>query len=128
MFVDQNGHRMPKAPLVPLIAAVNKRIEDNFDAPSFDWSRVDFVTDRNGLRKLLRWVRKESKLNDFRMDLELAGEKTVLVNRWEARTKEMFNGRTYGFNFEKASTEPAAGCQKGTGHHRIVTYVSLVDR
>lgn len=120
-FVDQNGFRMPKAPLVPLIAAVNKRTETNpeFD---FDWSSVDFVTDRNAMRKLLRWIRNEDGMRDFRMDLELAGNKTVLINRWEARTRELYSGRTYGYNFEKASTDPAPGCAKGTGHHRIVSY------
>lgn len=120
-FVDQNGYRMPKAPLVPLVAAVQKRSETSADC-YFDWSEVDFVTDRNALRKLLRWVRNEEGMKDFRIDLDLAGEKTVLVNRWEAKTREQYNGRTYGFNFEKASTESATGCQKGTGHHRIVSY------
>jgi hypothetical protein len=121
-FVDQNGYRMPKAPLVPLVAAVNKRSETSPDF-YFDWSEVDFVTDRNALRKLLRWVRNEEGMKDFRIDLELAGEKTVLVNRWEAKTREVYNGRTYGYNFEKASTESAPGCHKGTGHHRIASYV-----
>ncbi|KAF5340780.1 hypothetical protein D9611_007520 [Ephemerocybe angulata] len=120
-FVDQNGYRMSRAPLVPLVASVNKRTETNPDF-DFDWASVDVVTDRNALRKLMRWVRNEEGMRDFRMDLELAGEKTVLVNRWEARTREMYNGRTYGYNFEKSSTEPAPGCQKGSGHHRIVTY------
>lgn len=124
-FIDHNGYKMPKAPLVPLIAAVTKRVETNPEV-AFDWSSVDFVADRNFLRKLLRWVRNEDPAKDFRFDLELAGEKTVLVNRYEARHREQYNGRTYGYNFEKSSTEAAPGCQKATGHHRIAKYVSFL--
>lgn len=113
---------MPQATLLPLITAVNKRSEGNKD--KFDWASVDFVTDRNGLRKLMRWVGGGSD-RDFRIDLQLAGEKTVLCNRWEKRTRERFTGRTFGFSFEKASTEVAPGCRDSTGHHRIITYVGL---
>ncbi|EAU85879.2 hypothetical protein CC1G_02902 [Coprinopsis cinerea okayama7 len=119
-FVDQNGYRMGAAPLVPLIAAVNARAEATPQL-EFDWYEVDFVTDRNALRKLVRWV-KDQNPKDFRIDLELAGERTVLMNRWEKRTREHFNGRTFGFNFEKASTLPVPDCREGTGHHRIVSY------
>jgi hypothetical protein len=113
---------MPQAPLLPLITAVNKRAEGKKD--KFDWASVDFVTDRNGLRKLLRWI-GGSDIRDFRIDLQLAGEKTVLCNRWEKRTRERFTGRTFGFSFEKASTQAAPGCRDSAGHHRIITYVGL---
>lgn len=113
---------MPRAVLLPLITAVNKRTEGKVD--KFDWASVDFVTDRNGLRKLLRWIGGQD-VRDFRIDLQLAGEKTILCNRWEKRNRETFNGRTFGFSFEKASTEAAPGCRGSTGHHRIVTYVGL---
>lgn len=95
----------------------------------FDWSSVDIVTDRNGLRKLLRWINAVSgdPPRDFRIDVELAGSKTVLLNRWEQLTKEQPGARrSYGFNFEEAMTVPAPGCERGTGHHRIVTYVGLL--
>ena len=122
-FSDQNGYRMPKYVLLPLIMAVNKHAEVAKNPP-FDWSSADIVTDRNGLRKLTRWVGGED-VRDFRLDLQLAGERTVLVNRWEKRNREVFNGRTFGFSFEKASTVPAPGCKESSGHHRIVTYVRL---
>jgi len=102
-----------------MITAVNKRTEGKVD--KFDWASVDFVTDRNGLRKLIRWIGGQD-VRDFRIDLQLAGEKTILCNRWEKRNRETFNGRTFGFSFEKASTEAAPGCRGSTGHHRIVTY------
>lgn len=112
---------MPKSPLLPLITAVTTRAEGTYQL-EFDWSTVDFVTDRNALRKLVRWAKGDNP-KDFRIDLELAGDRTVLMNRWEKRTREQFNGRTFGFGFEKASTLPVADCREATGHHRIVSYV-----
>lgn len=120
-FSDQNGFRMPSSTLLPLITAVDKKAADP-ESADFDWASVDFVTDRNGLRKLLRWIDGKAD-KDFRIDTQLAGDSTVLFNRWDKRTREEFNGRTYGFNFEKASTRPAKGCENSTGHHRIITYV-----
>lgn len=123
-FVDQNGFRCPSATLLPLLMAVERTAED--DGRSFEWSSVDFVTDRNGLRKLLRWIGGTAS-RDFRIDMQLAGKHTILLNRWETCTREQMSGRTYGFNFEKASTAPAPGCERSTGHHRIVRYVNTLS-
>jgi hypothetical protein len=122
MFRDQGGFRCPSAVLLPLLTAVERTAEA--DGKTFEWSSVDFVTDRNSLRKLLRWI-GGTALKDFRIDTQLAGERTVLLNRWETHPIEQMGGYTYGFNFEKASTRPAPGCEDGTGHHRIVRYVRI---
>lgn len=114
---------MPKAVLLPLIVAVNKQSETSKSLP-FDWPSVDIVTDRNNLRKLTRWVSGNAE-RDFRIDLQPAGKRTVLMSRWEKRTREAFNGRTFGYSFEKASTSPAPGCRDSTGHHRIISYVRI---
>lgn len=103
------------------MTAVNRVSTQNKEI--FDWASVDFVTDRNNLRKLLRWI--GGPVNDFRIDVQLAG-KTIMLNRWENRYQEQMSGKTYGFNFELASTKAAPGCEKSTGHHRIVQYVSSV--
>ena len=114
--------------LLPLIRAVQD-IESQSNArekEKFDWSSVDFVTDRNGLRKLLRWILAGpgDPPRDFRIDIQLAGSKTVLMNRWEQFTKEEpGTRRSYGFNFEEAMTVPSPGCERGTSYHRIITYV-----
>ena len=76
-FIDQNGHRMGSRTLFPLIRAVQD-VESQFETDEeekFDWSSVDFVTDRNGLRKLLRWINAVpgDPPRDFRIDMELAG-------------------------------------------------------
>ena len=122
VFCDQNGFRMPKYVLLPLIRAVEHTEVD------FDWFSVDFVTDRNALRKLLRWLgsTKTNECKDFRIDTQLAGNGTVLFNRWDKRYRESIGGggySTYGFNFEVATTTQPSYCQDSTGHHRIVAYV-----
>ena len=114
-FSHQNGFKSPSSILLPLFKSVdvlNKEV---------DWPSVDFVTDRSGLRKIMRWI-SAGDVWDFRIDMELAGKQTVLFNRWDARTRENMPGYTYGFNFEKAMTAAVPGCEKGTGHHRIVKY------
>ncbi|KAK0244586.1 hypothetical protein EDD85DRAFT_876195 [Armillaria nabsnona] len=123
-FSDQNGFQMPSAILLPLIVAVETVAEDKKEPP-FDWSSVDFVTDRNCLRKLLRWIgggNNEKSMKEFRIDMQLSGKKTVLLNRWDKRYREQASGYTYGYSFENHTTKPASGCESSTGHHRIITY------
>ncbi|KAF9259086.1 hypothetical protein L218DRAFT_963957 [Marasmius fiardii PR-910] len=141
-FIDQNGFRLPTAPLLPLIAAVDF-YQATENGTVFDWSSVDIVTDRNGLRKLFRWIKAKESLSkglqnaavaqpfqpwkpnkDWRIDLQLAGEKTVLFSRWEQNTKELpgLPVTTYGLSFERATTKEGKGCEGTEGHHRIVQY------
>ncbi|EIW52480.1 uncharacterized protein TRAVEDRAFT_61376 [Trametes versicolor FP-101664 SS1] len=128
-MVDQNGFRMGSAScLLPLLRAVDIVAEENADT-SLDWASVDFVTDRNGLRKLMRWLGHsgtewDAPLKEFRIDLQLGGAKTVLMHRFEKRTREiaMPPKGGCGINFERESTSPAPGCERSTGHHRIVQY------
>ncbi|KAK7001801.1 hypothetical protein R3P38DRAFT_3044555, partial [Favolaschia claudopus] len=119
----------PQAVFLPLIVAVDKVQSESTDASStgiFDWAaeKIDFITARNTLRKLLHWIEDagaNSKSQDFRIDMQLAGN-TVLMNRWETGTRVNWSGQMYGLNFEKASTDPAIGCEECTGHIRIVRY------
>jgi hypothetical protein len=92
-----------------------------------DWPSVDIVTDRNALRKLIRWISGNAS-KEFRVDLELLGENTILFNRWEKRYREMPTHTAYGFHFEEETTNAAPGCASSTGHHRIVKYVRLPRR
>ena len=125
-FIDQNGYRMKRRnTLLPLIRAVQTfTIRKKKGASKFDWPSVDFVVDRGGLRKLVTWANNKS--SHWRIDTQLAGNKTVLMNGCPLATKQTSGqSQSYGFNFEKACTYPAPGCESGTGHHRIVTYVRL---
>jgi hypothetical protein len=121
-FVHENDFRMPSAPLLPLFKSVD-HVAMHDDQANIDWSSIDFVTDRNGLRKLLRWI-NNTATTEFRIDMQLAGQRTVLFNRWEKRTREVPQW-AYGLNFHKESTTPAPGCKLGSGHHRVITYVSF---
>jgi hypothetical protein len=119
---DRNRHHFPSAPLTPLFASADVLAADGTTEP-VDWPEVDFVTDRNGLRKLLRWATSSEKLRDFRIDLQLAGNITVIMNRWEDRTVDYPHPFVYGLSFEHNTTKPAPGCEGSDGHHRTVSYV-----
>ncbi|KAK0245001.1 hypothetical protein EDD85DRAFT_782972 [Armillaria nabsnona] len=58
----------------------------------------------------------------FRMDLQLAGSKTILCTRWEPRVVMNANPGGYGRSFELMRTRPALGCEHATSHHRVITY------
>ncbi|KIY63066.1 hypothetical protein CYLTODRAFT_150232 [Cylindrobasidium torrendii FP15055 ss-10] len=110
-FVDQNGHRVPSCPLLPIFLAV---------PTTFDWSLVHVVAERNSLRKLLGWVQGRKKA--FKIDLELVGE-TVLLYRWSEKTRVTIPNNDFGAAFEEAVTRPADGSPIPThGHYRIVEY------
>jgi len=123
-FVDQNTARMSRYPLLPLFAAADA-IHDK-KAPPVDWPAVDVVTDRNGLRKLLRWLSPSEgrEVRDFRIDVELVGLRTIILNRWDGRTREPPSGRSFGFAFEADTSRAAPGCPI-SGHHRAITYDML---
>ncbi|KAI0265693.1 hypothetical protein BC834DRAFT_1033087 [Gloeopeniophorella convolvens] len=126
-FIDQNGARLAAYPMLPLFAAAD--VIHGEDSP-VEWPELDIVTDRNAMRKLLRWLSPPApetgrQLNDFRIDVQLVGEKTIFLSRWEGMLHNPPTGRSYGFAFEAAVTRPAPGCP-GTGHHRAIAY-DLLD-
>jgi hypothetical protein len=115
---------MSKYPMLPLFAAADA-IHDNKKAP-VDWPAVDVITDRNSLRKLLRWLNPSAgrEVRDFRIDVELVGAKTIVMYRLEGpgRSREPSVGERYGFAFEAATSRAAPGCPS-SGHYRAITYV-----
>ncbi|KAG1725886.1 uncharacterized protein EDB91DRAFT_80558 [Suillus paluster] len=116
VFVDQNAFYMRKvSPLIPIFAAIDDM------HPSFDYKQFDFITDRNNLRKLLRWASGSSDENDFRIDVDLAGS-TCLFTRLESKNAETVQGfRGFGHEYEKAATRVTRGCERATGHHRMIS-------
>ncbi|KAJ3573984.1 hypothetical protein NP233_g2066 [Leucocoprinus birnbaumii] len=117
-ITDINNHILDGQPFLPLLASIStQRI-----FPRQDYKTIDFITDRNSLRKLLRWIGGASG-KGFRIDTQLIGEKTVVFNRWEVVDTEFMRGNTYSLNFEKAVTRsmtPSTGLS--AWHHRVVTY------
>ncbi|KAI8986173.1 hypothetical protein BD414DRAFT_416626 [Trametes punicea] len=125
------------------------------DKTGMDWGAVDLVLDRSSMRKLLRWVwythsnadqgtrheghsegttagtnsnvhsKRRKPPPDFRLDFQLGGEKTVLVERWDTRTFQRKLPPAHGCrnNFDNLATSPAPrGYQSTKFHHRIVQY------
>lgn len=113
--------------LMPLVAAVDFTSASNGDPP-FDWSSVDIVTDRGNLRRFIDFLkeRRAHGSEPFRIDVQLAGKKTLLLNRWKKKTigNCWSHCGCYSHNFEKASTKAVPGFEHGHSHHRIIAYVS----
>jgi hypothetical protein len=123
-YVDENAARFPGSPLAPLVAAVSHY------NPSYDFSSIDIVSDRNNLRKLLKWVGGYGGSQDFRIDLQLAGCGTVLFTRREKSARVSAGGpnsESYGHEFERVMTRRAHGCDNSSGHHRIISYVRNIS-
>lgn len=193
-MLDENAYHMGSASsLVPLFRTVDAfdKADDEQGAEIMDalaqaeeghepinWCDVDFITDRNNLRKFARWIRT-SRLNqtspapavdsdglivepegkdeagqttppddtspaptrttlpdaewdtrqDFRIDLRLGGEKTVLMERWAVSAREHVAPPKGGCrdNFVREATANAPECENGGGHYRIVQYVSRME-
>lgn len=107
------------SPLTPIFVAI-----DNLDG--YDFKGLDFVSDRNNLRKLFRWATGVAGQDDFRIDIELAGT-TCLLTRREAQSSERVSSfKGFGHEYKKAATTHPKGCEKATGHHRIVSIVGFL--
>jgi hypothetical protein len=62
---------------------------------------------------------------EFRIDVELVGTKTMTFSRWEKQTGETIppeDFRGFGKTFRRTVTS-TGGVLDATGHHRIITYV-----
>lgn len=118
-YIDQNRFRLPKFPLLPLVAAIDQI------KPQFDFSSIDIVTDRNNLQKLMKWIGKRvsPELDDFRIDIQVIG-KTVLFIRYELRNTERGRrGKTFRKNFDECLSQYPPGFECSTSNHRIIRYV-----
>ena len=127
VFVDKDGARLSEYPMLPLFVAADAIHGPKAAAALVDWPTVDIVTDRNSLRKLLRWLKPSpgKEVREFRIEIQLVGTKTLVMGRWEGGMYEPPT-RTYGYGFECATTRAAPGCPPSgqhRGHHRAITYV-----
>ena len=119
-MVDQNTHNVGQnlSHLAPIFAAVDAM--PGSKPSEYDFKSLDIITDRNGLRKLLRWANRLAE-KDFRIDLDVAASKTVLFTRRDERTSEQIEGfRGFGQEYLKAAARLPQGLEKATGHHRII--------
>ncbi len=133
-YAYSNSLKMPSSPLLPIFRVVDfmESSDTSSTRPKLDWPSIDFITDRNNLRKLLTWVEGKDKggwIDDFRIDLQLCGIGTVLMQRWEPRAVYASENSGFGDSFERESTSPGPGCEEGiiAGHNRIISYVSSLN-
>jgi hypothetical protein len=105
-----------KSPLLPIFAAID-------DLGGYNFKTLDLVSDRNNLRKLIRWATGTANEKDFRIDIDLAGNTCLFTRRDEMDKETIVGFRGFGHNYERAATRPAPGCGRATGHHRIISVV-----
>ena len=116
--IHHNASKMVNhSPMLPLFAAIDAMHDD------FAYKELDLVTDRNGLRKLLRYIDNMEIDDNFRIDVDLAGN-TCLFTRQEENTAVAGQNIGYGNEYLKAATRVPSGCEEMLDHHRIITYVS----
>jgi hypothetical protein len=94
--------------------------------PSFSFSTADIIADRNSLRNLLRWVENFENLYDFRMDLQVAGTKTLVITRFAVQTQTGSTPKSFGLSYERHETRAAPGFETASKarHNRLISYVS----
>ncbi|KAF8132470.1 hypothetical protein EV363DRAFT_108453 [Boletus edulis] len=115
-YIHHDASKMGNhSPMLPLFAAIDAMNDD------FAYTELDLVTDRNGLRKLLRYIDNARTEDDFRIDVDLIG-KTCLFTRQEEATMLVGQQTGYGNEYLKAATKAPVGCDKIVDHHRIITY------
>ncbi|KAF8610326.1 hypothetical protein BDV93DRAFT_601357 [Ceratobasidium sp. AG-I] len=143
-FIDQNTARCPQNPLEPMIKAISvtqKALGKEFKLAD---ERIDIVTDRNNLRKLMRFVSangpnrdaRPAHYGECRIDVQLApnGRTLVLTRHDESTIDTSTRFKGYGHSFERATTiEPAPlvaanntrthiSRLQSSGYHRIIRY------
>lgn len=142
-FSDQNTNRLPLSPFEPMFRAIKvtqKQLGNDF---KFSDENLDIITDRNNLRKLMRFITSHGPNRDprpgsnreFRIDIQLAlNGRTLVLTRRDDKTVESPRFKSYGRNFEKAATEHVAPILtsnssrtvisrlQSTGHHRITRF------
>jgi len=115
-YIHHDASKMGNhSPLLPLFAAIDAMNND------FAYADLDLVTDRNGLRKLLRYIDNARAADDFRIDVDLVG-KTCLFTRQEEAPIAVGQLSGYGNEYLKAATRAPAGCDKMVDHRRIIAY------
>ena len=85
-MVDENRFYLPDYPLEPLFRSVAKC------TPDFNFGDIDFVSDRNGLRKLLDFV-DNNKKDSFRIDFQKMGNMIAFIRNDEFASQ---NTEDYG--------------------------------
>lgn len=112
VYIDQNTARNPRFPLESLLRALYT------ENPDFQICDIDLITDRNNIRKLLRFAQGSSR-EPFQIQVEIVGKTALLIRLEDKATDFIVGFKGYGHNFERAYTKNEHGC---TSYHRIIGY------
>ncbi len=112
-MVDENRYRQPSCPLEAIFGAIY------LCEPDFNFSNIDFVTDRNNLRKLLQFVEANADKLSFRIDMQKV-DNFILFIRKDEDVEQVCND--YGIDFEKQYTVKQKTTDPDGSHRRIVNY------
>jgi hypothetical protein len=99
-LIDQVSHRTPSPPFEPFFKSLLTM------HPNFNMKPISLVTDRNSLRKLLKFASGKFD-RSWRIDVDMV-EDTMLFTRWEVNAVQIITGSYnsgYGHEFEKAFTQ-----------------------
>jgi hypothetical protein len=123
VYVDwyHDSAQLSQYPMLPLLAAADA-MHNQEVTPPVDWPAVDVIADRNSLRWLNLSPGRE--VCDFRINVHLVGDKTLVLCHWETPTSEVHMNSSFGHAFEAAMTYAAPDCPS-LGHQRAITYVRL---
>lgn len=119
IYIAQNAARHPSCPLEPLFRALYQT------NPDYNIDRIDVISDRNNIRKLLSFVNpltSKDGLKPFTIQVEV-NKDTAIFCRTETDTTEYIgvnDFRGYGHEFEKTYT--TCMIPGSTGHYRIISY------
>ena len=105
------------------------------DAKNLDiirWPSVDFVTECGTLRRLLEVVNASTDGKELRLDIQVVGQHTILLNNSPPQTDPVIkrdkaakqDKESFGHSFEMATTVVPPGGETTSGYYRILQYVS----
>lgn len=89
-----------------------------FMRPDYPFETIDIVTERTNMLRLLGWI--GGKKDPFRIDIERAGDHSILLTRWDHKLMEHGSG-TYGLAWKLKTT--TARDPHFREHNRSVSYV-----
>ena len=89
-------------------------------SPNTTFHNVDVLADRNNLRVLLEFAQGKNNA-PLRLNLYLVFNTLVIVRR-ESRWWKRSDGKSYGFNFERAFTKKTEDMEDATSHYRAIRY------
>ncbi|KAF1918801.1 hypothetical protein BDU57DRAFT_443699 [Ampelomyces quisqualis] len=113
-YSDYNYARQPRTPYEPMFQALSLM------NPSYQFTDIDVLADRNNLRVLLEFCQGKSN-GPFRLDLYSIFNTLVIV-RNESKWWQFSDGKSHGCNFERLFTTPSKGMEDATSHYRAIRY------